>query len=83
MKSLDAILSWFAVMSPDTDFRPMINEWTREVSKETDFRIEARCRKPMHSKPKAHTHNKKQAHARDALAAACHSLPRLVAGNLQ
>ena len=30
-----------------------------------------------------HTHNKKQAHARDALAAACHSLPRLVASNLQ
>ena len=44
LETLDAMLSMQGSMMPETDFRPMISEWTGEVAKEIDFTLEARKR---------------------------------------
>jgi hypothetical protein len=41
LETLDAMLSMQGSMMPETDFRPMISEWTGEVAKEIDFTLEA------------------------------------------
>mmetsp|Transcript_34465 Transcript_34465/g.135576 ORF Transcript_34465/g.135576 Transcript_34465/m.135576 type:complete len:835 (-) Transcript_34465:3185-5689(-) len=41
LENLRRIVSWFAWAEPDFDFRPLMNEWSKEVPYELDFIHEA------------------------------------------